>query len=166
MNVVIRNIKKRDYEQVKELFVDLVCKMAEYRPLRRKEPLPEYKDWYFQKALSSVKRGTGQIGIAEGEGVIVGCIYGCVEDQTKDELLEYKKITLGHIHDVYIKDEYRGQGIGKKLFRFIEDFLKSKACDYIQLAVPAKNIRPQKLYQELGYEDDRVEMLKNIRETP
>jgi len=163
MNVVIRKIEEQDYQQVKELFVDLVRKMSEYCPIRREDPLPEYKDWYFQKVVSSLEKGTGIIGVSEVEGNIVGCIYGCVRDQTKEELLEYKKIIFGHIPDFFIKDGYRGQGIGKRLLQFAEDFLMEKKCDYIELSVRTRNTRAHKFYVELGYEDDFVEMLKKCK---
>jgi ribosomal protein S18 acetylase RimI-like enzyme len=162
MDILIRRIEKKDYEEVKELLVDLVRSMAVYCPIRREEPASEYKDWYFQRALSYVEQGLGIIGVAEIDGKIVGCIYACVKEQTKDELLEYKKITYGHIPDVFIKEGYRGQGIGKKLLQFAENFLKEKGCDYIELAVRAKNTGAHQLYLELGFEDDLIEMLKKV----
>jgi len=65
MDVIIRNSKESDYEEVKELLVDLIRQQAGYTPLRRKEPASEYKEWYFQRALSYVEQGLGIIGVAE-----------------------------------------------------------------------------------------------------
>lgn len=64
--------------------------------------------------------------------------------------------------DLYIKDEYQGQGIGTKIFDYVEEEYKDKVMA-IKLEVSKVNKRAFKLYTKLGYfENKYVSMLKVI----
>ena len=49
-----------------------------------------------------------------------------------------------------IKPQFRGKGLGKKLFEFIEN---SDEYEFIRLEVEKENGRAMKLYLSLGYKD-------------
>lgn len=54
------------------------------------------------------------------------------------------------IEDLYVKDDYRGQGIGSQFLRFIE----SKYPDAVlRLEVEAENERALRVYKACGYEE-------------
>ena len=53
------------------------------------------------------------------------------------------------IEDLYIKPEYRGQGIGSKFFEFIE---KKYPNTILRLEVEKENERAIKVYEKCGYE--------------
>ncbi|MBE6855535.1 MAG: GNAT family N-acetyltransferase [Ruminococcus sp.] len=53
------------------------------------------------------------------------------------------------IEDLYIKEEYRGQGIGTQFFRYIEAAYPDAV---FRLEVEAENERAVNLYQKCGYE--------------
>ncbi len=53
------------------------------------------------------------------------------------------------IEDLYIKEEYRGRGIGTQFFRYIEAAYPDAV---FRLEVEAENERAVNLYQKCGYE--------------
>lgn len=52
---------------------------------------------------------------------------------------------------VLVKDQYRGLGVGKRLFLQLFDFLKSKDFLTCALEVNANNIKALSLYKSLGF---------------
>ncbi len=55
------------------------------------------------------------------------------------------------IEDLYIKDEYRGQGIGSDVLKFISDKYSDKAV--IRLEVERENERAVAVYKKCGFEE-------------
>lgn len=53
------------------------------------------------------------------------------------------------VEDLYIKDEYRGGGIGSSFFKFIEELYPD--CLF-RLEVEAENKRALNVYKKMGYE--------------
>ena len=60
---------------------------------------------------------------------------------------------LVNIHDVAVKNEYRGQGIGKALFAEIERIAARKGACKVTLEVLSENHPAKGLYASLGYGD-------------
>ena len=54
------------------------------------------------------------------------------------------------LDELYIKPEFRGNGLGKAFFEFIEN---SDEYGYVRLEVEHDNKRALKLYQSVGYAD-------------
>ena len=52
--------------------------------------------------------------------------------------------------EILIKKEYRGQGMGKKFFKFLEENYDVKR---LRLEAEKDNQRAIKLYKELGFEE-------------
>ncbi len=53
------------------------------------------------------------------------------------------------VEDLYIKDEYRGMGLGSSFFKFIEELYPD--CLF-RLEVEAENKRALNVYKKMGYE--------------
>jgi GNAT superfamily N-acetyltransferase len=88
-------------------------------------------------------------------------IYGFVLEQYQTIRLEF----------VWVKQEYRRQGIGKKLFEHIEQYALSKCCHSIQ--VSTMDFQAPSFYKKMGYEcigripkwfgnHDEIFFLKNL----
>ncbi len=58
---------------------------------------------------------------------------------------------LLNIHDVYVTENFRGQGIAKKLMQFAEEIARHKGYCKITLEVLSKNKSAQKSYRASGY---------------
>ena len=59
---------------------------------------------------------------------------------------------VGTIEDVVVDENYRGQGIGKKLISMIIEKAKKLKMDYIQLTSHPGRIEANLLYQKIGFE--------------
>jgi GNAT superfamily N-acetyltransferase len=90
-----------------------------------------------------------------------------------NEEIGYVVLTLGYslefrgrdafVDELYIRDGYRGQGVGTKTLQFVEDACGSLGVQALHLEVERKNTKAQSLYRREGFEDhDRYLMTKWI----
>jgi len=55
-----------------------------------------------------------------------------------------------YIEDIYINDDFRGRGYGKKLFSFIANLAVKRNCDRVDLSVLNWNKEARKFYKLFG----------------
>jgi GNAT superfamily N-acetyltransferase len=69
----------------------------------------------------------------------------------------------GLVDELYIREAYRGKGIGKKVFALIEEYLQSQKMRSLSLVVDFWNDRAESLYVKLGFRrEKRHLMVKHI----
>lgn len=78
--------------------------------------------------------------IAKEKNKIVGYIFGHYYKERKRIADINKGDKCFEVDELYVLPEYRSQGIGKKLFKLMEDEVKDKAL-YITLATSTKNYK-------------------------
>jgi ribosomal protein S18 acetylase RimI-like enzyme len=59
---------------------------------------------------------------------------------------------LLNIHDIAVRPETRGQGIGRQLLKAIEEDARALGCCKLTLEVRADNLRAQALYKDVGFQ--------------
>ncbi len=65
------------------------------------------------------------------------------------------------LDEVYILEDYRGKGLGKALFKFIDENLSSKYAR-IRLELTPVNKKAEKLYSNMGFEPlEYLQMIKD-----
>lgn len=64
---------------------------------------------------------------------------------------------LLNIHDVIVKEGYRGQGVSRKLFEASDEFARGMGCCKLTLEVLEKNEAAQRAYRAFGYEPYRLD---------
>jgi ribosomal protein S18 acetylase RimI-like enzyme len=95
--------------------------------------------------------------VARRDGAIVGFITFGVESE------RYRQdVSRGIIHNVYVRDNDRGQGIGGELLSEAEAILRAEAVDAVGLQAMAANDDARRFYRRHGYEPHRVELEKPI----
>lgn len=57
-----------------------------------------------------------------------------------------------------IDEEYRGKGIGHKMFEFLKDMKTEKSMDGIELWVNARNITAYEMYKRYGFTEKSIHM--------
>ncbi|MCI0529527.1 MAG: GNAT family N-acetyltransferase [Nitrospira sp.] len=93
------------------------------------------------------------------------------------EAIGYVVLTLGYsleyggrdafIDEIYLRENYRRQGIGTKALRFLEDTCRALEVQALHLEVERKNTHAQAFYRKVGFEDhDRYLMTRSISSRP
>lgn len=72
---------------------------------------------------------------------------------------------VGFIEGIYIKEEYRKQGIAKKLFEFAFTLVKEKGCSEIASDALIDNLVSQRFHEKMGFEETErvVYFVKKIK---
>lgn len=70
-----------------------------------------------------------------------------------------KAVELDH---VYIKPEHRSKGIGKQFMNWINEYVKEKGCNSIELNTYVQNFPSHKFYYNEGFEIWGYHFFKNI----
>lgn len=74
---------------------------------------------------------------------------------------EYQKQCF--IYDIKIKETYRGQGLGTKTLKCIEQYCKDKDVESIGLHAFGHNKRAVALYNKMGFETTNYRMEKKLK---
>lgn len=94
------------------------------------------------------------IFVAIEDNKIVGFITG--------EIFKKKawyNVQLGEINNIFVLEEYRQKGIGKKLVKTMMDTFKQEGITNIDLYTFGNNIDAIKFYEKIGFKKYNVQML-------
>jgi len=131
------NLSKQDIESFVGVYKSAYKGMEEYA-YKKEKSIRHYFKWLF-------KRDRDGFFVAELDGNAIGFV-AC--DSNWHNLFNEK---MGEIHELAIKQEYKGKGIGKKLMETAEEYLKSKGHEKFGLWVGENNKKAIKFYEKLGY---------------
>lgn len=70
-------------------------------------------------------------------------------------------VTRGIVHNIYVQEDYRGEGIGTALLSTAEETLVDRGVDTLSLQAMAANEAARSFYRRHGYEPHRVEFEKS-----
>lgn len=103
-------------------------------------------------------KGVYYVAVTENEEV-VGCLL------TTYEWSEWRNGQVIWIQSVYVKVEYRSQGIFKKLFGHITAMMEEeKSFKGIRLYAEKENIRAHQVYKTLGMNNDHYLMFELMKD--
>ncbi len=68
----------------------------------------------------------------------------------------------GYVYDIFVKQEFRGKGIGALLLEKAEEYSKEKGYSNIRLMVFADNEAATRLYRKMGYRAEAIHMGKAL----
>lgn len=110
-----------------------------------------------EKGVSAVfdDPSKGKYWLAEANGEVVGCLL------TVPEWSDWRNGTVLWIHSVYVKPEFRKEGIYRKLYSHLRDLVQnSKDLRGLRLYVDKTNQLAQKVYQSLGMTDEHYHLFE------
>lgn len=142
-------ITKVDYTN-KQQGEDLVYMLGQYALDKHGggEPLADYTQQNLVRALQETPIAVSFIAYYGEEPVgLINCIQG---------FSTFKARPLLNIHDLIIRDGYRGQGIGTQLLARAEEEARAGQCCKVTLEVLEQNERAKKVYQKFGFEGYNV----------
>lgn len=79
-------------------------------------------------------------------------------------LEELTGVLQGWVMDLAVLQKFRKQGVGKLLMEAAEAYCRENKIHYLGLAVSSHNLQALRLYQDLGYAEERKLMVKVLKE--
>ncbi|MFC1800586.1 GNAT family N-acetyltransferase [Nanoarchaeota archaeon] len=135
--------------------------------LKRNKKLKPYTDKINMKSAGgkyrkfvreSIKSKKGAVFIAEVDGVAVGFTLVLI----KDEISVFKIKKLGHVTDLFVKEEFRGRKISSGLMSEARKWLKSKGMKYMSIGLYFDNRNAHSVYKKWGFMDFKLEMRRKV----
>lgn len=141
------NIRKAEEEDISQL------------TLLKEPKTPEYREKFHQNQLDRLQmaeEGKAVYLVVEENREIVGQVLLKLEGGKKIK-------DMPQINDLYVKESFRGKGIGTKLIQVAEEKAREKSFAKISLAVnPTLNPKVKKLYEDLGYKEIGEEYVDDV----
>ncbi len=136
-NVLIRSMQEKDREEVLKMMQVFYASDA---------VIIKASDEILQKDISDCIGDCPYVNgyVFEVEGEIAG--YGIAATGYSTE---FGGVCIW-LEDLYMKEQYRGQGIGRKFFEAVEEIYEEKAVRF-RLEVEKENESAIALYEKMGY---------------
>lgn len=109
---------------------------------------------------SDIKNKQGKIFVAEKGRELVGFI-SCHVDLKNDPLI-FKKRTVLYISNLIVLEQFRSQGLGKKLIEKTESYAKDLNINQLKLIIFNKNQKALDFYTRNGFGGYEMAMLKKV----
>lgn len=157
MEVTIRRAEDKD----RETFLQFVQELSKFNRSNHPEQV-RYDDYetvlatITKKAAETFDQRDNQIHIllAFLNGVAVGYALGRIFDQ--EETADNGTGRMGLFDELFVLDEARGHGIGKKLIDSLLDWFKDEEIHRIKLHAYSWNNNAKQLYERLGFKEYAV----------
>jgi ribosomal protein S18 acetylase RimI-like enzyme len=150
----IRKATKRDLDGIVELeyllHIEHITEHGVDFKLRK-----NFKSIHKRFLSEKMKGGKNAFFVAHSGNELVGHISGCL-DEDPPIFVDRKK---GQLKTFYVKKEFRGKGLGKKLFAKLRKWFEQKKVPSIRLAVAKRNLTTKRIYKSLGFEAAHFEQL-------
>jgi diamine N-acetyltransferase len=142
---IIRKAKVNELKAIQELNNQLFVHDREFDPfLNMKWPFNKIGEKYFKNKINE-KDGVCFVAIVREE--IIGYMAGVIMKP-----FSYRKIKKqSELENILIKEEYRGQGIGEKLFNEFIKWSKEKGVERIKVSAYYGNIKAINFYKKVGF---------------
>jgi ribosomal protein S18 acetylase RimI-like enzyme len=137
-----------------ETLVEFNCAMA--LETEGKQLLPEVIGAGVRGLLGT--RDSGFYVVAEEEGKIIGALL------VTKEWSDWRNGDFWWIQSVYVRPEFRRQGVYKRLYRHVQELAAKdpKVCGY-RLYVERENGRAQSTYRALGMKETRYLVFEELK---
>lgn len=155
-------IRRADLKDIGSL-TDLLLELIRY--LQREAEEPYFQECNLseeavrQKIEDDLSSDLKAVYVAVHGAVVTGFISG----EVIDCFLPISTIgKIGYISGAFVLEEYRKQGIMKKLETAISAFFKEKQVSYVELNVLTQNSAGKQSWEHLGFETFREQMRKRL----
>lgn len=138
-------------EQIKNLLVELQNYLIDIDDWHTQVMLPEYRENNFKMDMEKVKKQYGKIYLAMENDMVIGLVMGIVEEKDEIDKLTNDCAKTGSVIELIVKNNIRGNGIGKSLLEKIEKYFKSIDCKRINIEVFGPNKKGLNFYQKNNY---------------
>lgn len=108
---------------------------------------------------SNIRSKQGLILLAQADKKPIGYCLAYV----KANIPIYSTQKLGYISDIFVKKEYRRQGVATKLKNYAQAWFKKIGLDFMSIAYYTVNKTARKTYTSWGFTNLHAEMRTKIR---
>jgi ribosomal protein S18 acetylase RimI-like enzyme len=143
-----------DWIAVADLFTRMYASMNESGLML---PLIQDGTGKWLKTAMNTSGRYGLVVLAKEESKTIGFAHGLIKF-LPDYLGGY---AVGSITHVYVDDDSRKSGIGKKLVNILEEWFMLKGVHSIELQVITGNSVAKEFWKSLGYEEELIQYRKN-----
>lgn len=147
-NVSIRSATLNDLEVLKEFEQGIIDYERPMDVTLRRTPI----SYYDLEAL--INSDEAEVTVAEINNEVVGSGY--VKIKAAKPYLDHDR--YGYIGFMFVKSEYRGQGINKKINDALINWSKAQGLIEVRLEVYDDNASAVRAYEKAGYSKNMVEM--------
>ncbi|WP_430505436.1 N-acetyltransferase family protein [Haloparvum sp. PAK95] len=102
---------------------------------------------------------TGYVTVARDDDAVAGFVMASIDRGGYDQ-----DVTRGVVNAIYVRPEFRDDGVGGELLRAAERTLAEAGADVVALEAMAANEDARRFYRTHGYEPHRVELEKPLDE--
>ena len=157
LGLTLRAATADDMDRIKPLWNALYQHQFEHGMLLS---LPEgaYDAWL--KSITPFLGRFANVVVAEDNGDIVGFVAGRIRTLPP----YFGSTTIGAISEVFIAEPYRGGGIGRRLLAFGLDWFRAQQISRVELQVVAGNPDGIRFYKQLGWHEELLQMVWDIRQ--
>ena len=138
-------------EQIKDLLVELQNYLIDIDNWHTQIMLPEYREKYFKMDMDKVKNQDGKIYLEVENNTVNGLIMGVVEEKDDIDRLTNDCAKTGSVIELIVKNNIRGNGIGKNLLEKLEEYFRSINCKRINIEVFGPNKKGLNFYEKNDY---------------
>lgn len=138
-------------EQIKDLLVELQNYLIDIDDWHTQVLIPAYRDGIFKMDMDNVKNQNGKAYLAIENEIVVGLIIGVVAVTDEIDRLTNDCAKIGNILELVVKNDIRGNGIGKCLLSKMENYFKTIDCKRINIEVFGPNKKGLNFYIKNDY---------------
>ena len=149
-------------EHIKDLLVELQNYLVDIDNWHTQILKPEYRENMFKLDMEKVRKQNGKIYLYIENNVAIGIIIGIIEEKDEIDKLTNDCAKTGSILELVVKNDIRGNGIGKLLLGKIEQFFKDVDCKRINIEVFGPNKKGLNFYEKNGYVTRDIIVSKKI----
>lgn len=157
MTATVRPARPEDAPALGRMGAALARQHHEFDPARfmLPEDLESGYRWWLRRES---KAAEAVVLVAELDGAVVGYAYGRTEERDWNALRD----ACGVVHDVWVEDSARGNGVGTLLLEEMVQRLKALGVPRVVLMTASRNEAAQRLFTRLGWRPTMVEMTREV----
>ncbi len=161
--IEIAEYTRSDHSEVLRLLVELhstylaQTASAQIQELEQEKDVTQSYEAYLQTIESSDGQAWKIFVAKEDKSLVVGFIIGSVE---ADDALVFGRI--GTLEDWYVKEEFRGKGIGTMLYEKMEQWFVENGCSQIRSDTWEGNKSSLQAHHKMGFFVSGIQFRKKL----
>jgi ribosomal protein S18 acetylase RimI-like enzyme len=157
MTVIVRAAEAKDLPSIGVLAGQLVRQHHGF-DAQRFMLIPNVEAGYARFFASELSNPDALILAAEQAGRVLGYAYARIEPRDWNALLD----TCGALHDIFVSEELRRQGVARRLVEAVRQALRDKGAPRLVLHTASKNVSARQFFAALGFRETMVELTAEL----